>query len=201
MPAARRRRQRAVRTTDPKPAPEELATVQAFVNTGRPEKTADELASPRELGRWLASHGLLKAGIELSEDERRRAVEVRVGLRALLAAHRGGKVDTAAVECLEPAAGSARLDLRFDDGGVPAGFGPAAGSIDDALGELLAFVATGRLAGHWPLLKLCARDGCGRAFYDGSQSRTSKWCNARCGDRVRAAAYRRTDWHKSVFKR
>ncbi len=34
--------------------------------------------------------------------------------------------------------------------------------------------------------------------FDDSQSRTGKWCTARCGDRVRAAAYRRTARYKQL---
>ena len=97
--------------------------------------------------------------------------------------------------CLERAAGNARLELRFDDTG-PAGFGPGSRSFDDALGGLLAAAATARLEGLWPLFKLCARDGCRRAFFDRSKSHTAKWCNARCGDRVRAEAYRKTGNHR-----
>ena len=31
------------------------------------------------------------------------------------------------------------------------------------------------------------------AFWDASKSRTTKWCTARCGDRVRSERYRGTD--------
>ncbi len=49
---------------------------------------------------------------------------------------------------------------------MPVGFGPASRSFDDALGALAGIVATARLDGRWPQLKICARGDCGRAFFD-----------------------------------
>ena len=199
LPAAKKRR-RMPRTAKARPAPGDLALVQAFVNTTIPEK-GDELASPRRLAGWLARHGLLEAGSELLEADLQRALDARSGIRALVFATTVGREpETRAVDRLQQLAPGVSAEVRFDDGG-PIGFGSAARGLDDALGMIFAAIAAARLAGHWSLFKLCARDECRRAFYDASQSRTGKWCTARCGDRVRAAAYRRTDWYKSVIKR
>ena len=196
-PPPPKKRRRSPRTSEPRPAPSDLAPVQAFVNTVITER-GDELESPEQLGGWLARHGLLEAGVEPGEEDWRRALAVRAGLRQLaFATTVGREPDAEAVERLEKAVAGARPGLRFDAGG-PAGFASAKGGVDDALAALLAAVAAARLAGHWPLFKLCARDGCHRAFYDASQSRTGKWCTVRCGDRVRAAAYRRTRWYKRL---
>ncbi len=191
------KRRRPPRTSQPRPAPGDLARVQAFVNTTVSER-GDELSTPQQLGLWLARHKLLDAGVEPTEDDWRRALEVRVGLRELaLATTLGREPNPEAVARLERAAAGARSGLRFDAGG-PAGFASTTGSFGEALGSLLAAVAAARLAGQWSLFKICARDGCRRAFFDASQNRTGKWCTDRCGDRVRAAAYRRTDWYKSL---
>ncbi len=174
-----------------RPAPGDLETVQAFANTTGPGVEADELASPEGLAGWLIDRGLLAAGSELSEDDRRRAVAVRWGLRSLLAANAGAKLDPEAVQRLKQATGAARFRLSFDDGG-PSGVEPAAPNIDDALGHLLEVVARARRAHRWELLKICARSGCRRAFYDFSQNHGAMFCTRRCADRVRAEAYRKS---------
>ncbi len=190
QPRRSKKRRRLPRTSEPRPAPGDLAQVQAFVNTVVPEQ-GDQLADPRQLGTWLVRHGLLDDGIEPSEDDWRRALEVRAGLRAMVhATTYRRQADAGAIERLAEAAGGVSSGIRFDDDG-PAGYDSAAGSAGDALGMLLAAVAAARQTDHWPLFKLCARKGCHRAFYDASQNRSGKWCTARCGDRVRAAAYRR----------
>ncbi len=197
MPTSRwKKRSQPPRTSEIRPATGDLALVQAFVNTTVPER-GDELSSPRALGRWLARSGLLDAGIEPTEEAWRQALQVRVGLREMvLATTLGREPDAEAIARLEQAAAGARPELRFDAGG-PIGFASAAGSAGDALAPLLATVAAARLTGQWALFKICARDGCRRVFYDTSQSRTGKWCTDQCGDRVRAAAYRRSGRYKA----
>ncbi len=190
-PPASEKRRRMPRTSKPRPAPGDLARVQAFINTTTPAG-GDELASPRRLAEWLARWGLLDISVELGEEDLRRTRDLRAGLRSLLFAQMVGReVNASAFSRFQRAAVGVRTDVRLDDDG-PAGFASAGGSLDDALGTLLATVAAARLAGQWSLLKLCAREDCGRAFFDLSQSRTGRWCTARCGDRVRAAAYRRS---------
>ena len=179
---------KAARAAGLKLAPGDLGTLQAFVNTVAHGKKGDELADVEKLGRWLVRHRLLDAGTILGETERRRALDARRGFRVLMLGNSGVEVDEEAVQRLERAAEGGRLAVRFDSGG-PGGFGPASGGFDDALGALAAIVATARLEGLWPQMKLCARKGCGRAFFDASASRTGVWCSPQCGDRVRRAAH------------
>ncbi len=148
-----------------------------------------EPASPALLKRWLKHHGLLDANATLGEPERRRALDVRRGLRALILGNSGVEVDDEVLLRLEQATEDGRLVVRFDSGG-PGGFGPAAGRFDDALAALVAFVAAARLDGTWQHFKLCARGDCGRAFFDASVSHTGVWCSPQCGDRVRSAVRR-----------
>ncbi len=173
----------------PYPAPGELETIQAFVNTAPIDGQADSLANPAALGRWLSRRGLLPAEVEISERDLKRALEVRGALRALLAAKTRGEPDAEAAARLEQAAGEARCRPRYDDGG-PVGFGAAEASLDSALGAVLAAFVVARATVYWPPFRLCDRKGCRRAFYDASRSRTGRWCTRRCGNRMRTATYR-----------
>ena len=88
-------------------------------------------------------------------------------------------------------AGTAKCRLRYDESG-PSGFEAAEPIIEGAVGAILAAYVVARAMADWPHFKLCAREGCGRAFYDASRSRTGRWCTKRCGNRVRGATYRRS---------
>ncbi len=63
-------------------APGELAIVQAFVNSADLQVKTDQLSSPRALRDWLAGWGLLDVSAELTDEDLRRAIEVRKGLPA-----------------------------------------------------------------------------------------------------------------------
>ncbi len=188
--AKRSRQRKAARAAGVKPAPGALETVQAFLSTVARGKSADELATPAQLGRWLEHRGLLATGTTLDEAQLRCAHDLRRGLRALILAKTNALADPGAVEQLTAAVAGGRFTLRFE-AGVPVGFAPASRSFDDALGALAAIVVTARLEGHWPRLKICPERGCGQPFFDASQSLTGKWCSPRCGERHRAAVYRR----------
>ena len=191
MPAGQRRRRKAPKPSEPRPAPGDLALVQQFVNTASAGEVPDGLATPAALGRWLIARRLLDDGVELDDAQHRRGLEVRAGLRALIV-DGGGVAAAPAVQRLEPAVTPARFALRFDDAGRPVGYRAASDGVDDALGALVAVAVASRLEGSWPQLKLCARGECGRAFFDMSQSGNGRWCVLQCGNRVRAAAYRRS---------
>lgn len=196
MAAARPRRRKAPKTSEPKPAPGNLALVQAFVNTASSDSGSDALATPQELGRWLSRRQLLDADVELDNNQRQRALDLRTGLRTLIL-DSGADVDAKDLRRLEHAA-PARFELRFDDDGRPVSFGAVSGGFDDALGALVAIAVAARSEDRWRRLKLCARSGCRRAFFD--PSRGGKWCTPRCGYQVRSAAYRRTDkYHKPTW--
>ncbi len=85
------------RIAAPVPAPGEFEVVRAFADTAGAGAKVDELASPEGLARWLVRHRLLAPGTELGEAERRRAIEVRWGLRTLIAANSGAELDPDAV--------------------------------------------------------------------------------------------------------
>lgn len=195
--ATRKRRRTAAgpRIATPLPAPGELETVRAFLDTAPSGDRAEELATAEDLAAWLIDRGLLEAGTELGEKDRRRAIEVRRGLRALVAARDGGAVDGEVLSAVGSAAAAARFRLRVE-AGVPVGFEPVSRTLDDAFGALLAPVAAAHRDGLWQRFKICARGDCRRVFFDSSRSNQAKYCTRRCGDRERARAYRRSEKYR-----
>lgn len=174
-----------------RPAPGELAEVQAFVNTADLESAsadADELATAGSATAWLRGRG---TGLEhpLTEEERRRLVEVREGLRSLLAAHHGHPAGVAVAARLDHLMAGVRLRPRVSDAGVT--LVAAGGGLDGYLGRLAAAIGEARVGGTWERLKVCRSDSCRWAFYDHSKNARSSWCSMRvCGARAKARAYR-----------
>ena len=160
--------------------------MQAFINTHYDlvhEHEAEVLASPEALGRWLASHRLLGADAPISAPDLRRALAVREGLRTLA----GGRADASTLTAL----GGANVEIRFEPDG-PRLEPTDAGTVDGAIGVLLAIVAREMLSGRWSRLKVCPGHDCGWAFYDGSRNRTGRWCSMSvCGGRAKARAHYR----------
>jgi predicted RNA-binding Zn ribbon-like protein len=176
------------------PAPGELGLVQAFVNTHydlEHDRGAEILHSPSALGGWLAQRGLLDSPRieDLTRADLRRAVDVREGLRAMLAANNEEHWDAAAVAQLNRAGTRPGVVIQFTPDGPL--FQPHAGDLDGAFGVLFAIVARAQLEGSWSRLKACPGDDCGWAFYDYSRNQASGWCSmAVCGQRSKARAYR-----------
>ena len=177
-------------TTPEKRAPEPLRLVQQFVNSADLEEGKEDLDTPAALGDWLRARDLLRSGKEISGADHRRALAVREGLRAMLAAHNGGTPDPAAVKRLEEAAGHASLRPSFPPGESPRLI-PACQGVSGALAQLLGIVAASAADGSWGRLKACADDGCQWAFYDHSKNRSGRWCSmSTCGNQQKARSYR-----------
>lgn len=173
------------------PAPGELRILHAFVSTADLRSKADQLASPRALGDWLARWGLLSRGVELQQAELERALAVRRALHALLLANNRFELDEKAVDRLDREAARAATRVRFATGGTT-WFEPASDDLDGALGQLFAIVAMARSEGLWRRLKACANRNCRTVFYDVSANRSGKWCSKqRCGNRINARNARR----------
>jgi predicted RNA-binding Zn ribbon-like protein len=176
-------------TRDPEPAPGRLELVQAFLNTAKVKENPERLASPRQLGRWLAHRGLLPAATELQAVDLQRALDLREGLRGLLAGHRGAEVPVKAFDRLEAAIGDTSFRLRFDHDGT-LGLEAAPQTFDAALAKILEAVLWARSEGLWRRLKTCRNAECRRALFDTTKSLTTKWCTRRCGERMRGRSYR-----------
>jgi predicted RNA-binding Zn ribbon-like protein len=172
------------------PAPGDLEHVRRFVNTYDAEDESDRIASPSELGAWLAERGLLDTGHRVTPAEHRRALEVRSALHATLVSHHGEPLAPEAPEVLEDAACRARLGVRFSDQGCSR-LEPRAGGVDGAMGRLLAIAHEADVSGRWARLKVCPADDCLVAFYDQSRNRSGVWCDmAVCGNRAKVREYR-----------
>jgi len=138
------------------------------------EKDEEELDSPQALRRWLLAHGLIETTTPVSAADLRRALDVREGLRALLAAHNGAPLDREAMARLEAAAGRATLRPGIAPDGTP-----------------VLVPARRCRRGTWSRLKARADEDCRWAFYDHSKNRSGRWCSIRtCGNQHKARALR-----------
>ena len=174
-----------------KPAPSELAVIEAFVNTVDLEDGEEALSIPTELSGWLAEHDLADPGEAFSHDDLARAVAVREALRGLLLANTGGALDPAAPATLTAAADRAQLTVAVDEHGH-ARVEPRAAGIDRVFGRLLGIVARAQADGSWERMKACPWHSCHVAFYDHSRNRSRTWCSMEvCGNRAKAQTYRR----------
>jgi predicted RNA-binding Zn ribbon-like protein len=172
------------------PAPGELALLQRFVNTVDMEDDVEVLQAPADLRRWLADHELAAASSRLTDEDFRRAIQVREAFRSVLHANNGAPLDPDAVAVLDAAARAAELTVRWDEHGH-ANLVPARKGLDGAVGRLLAIAYRARVDGTWERLKACPEESCGWAFYDRSRNRSSTWCSmAVCGNRAKARTFR-----------
>ena len=169
-----------------RPAPDELALVQAFVNSVELPDGEDELASTGSTAAWLSAQGTQVSAV--SESDRRLLVDLRERLRDLLEGHTGE--DVGPDVCARVQALLARAPLR------PVVSAHGAALVSDAPGAL-GFV--GRISAaiasasdeSWSRLKVCRSDTCRWAFYDQSKNGRGAWCSMRsCGSREKARAYR-----------
>lgn len=187
-------RKRGSGTDDPRwqsqirPAPGDLRVVQALVNTAGIGSHAEELSSPRALADWLRRWKLLDRRSELAPADPGQMRRVRSALRSLIHANHGPEPAPETLEILDRAATAAPLHVRFVGGPR---FEPSGDGLAEALARLFEIAALAHHVGRWQRLKLCARDGCGAAFYDFSNARSAKWCSARCGDRGSSRTYRK----------
>jgi predicted RNA-binding Zn ribbon-like protein len=174
---------------DRDPAPNAgLHLLQDFVNTNDVEAGDDALSTPERLHRWLVGRDL--ASLErVTQDELRRTLEVREGLRAMGRANNGEPLDTRQVAALNRAANAIPLvvGVEPDDWSLR----PATRGVDGFLGTILAIVARSMADGSWSRIKACRNDTCHWLFYDQSRNRSGTWCTmAACGSRMKSRAYR-----------
>lgn len=171
-------------------APGQLGLVESFLNTIDYEKGTDALGDLSTTQAWLAARRLASPGTEWDDADRRRLVDVRTALRALIAGNAGAGVQRRAVTTLNEAARRVRLGVRLhpEDGYRMMAEGVG---IDRPIGELLMSVTGAMAAGSWNRLKVCANEACQLAFYDWSRNRSGRWCSmAKCGNRMKGRAYR-----------
>ena len=175
------------------PAPGELALVQSFLNT-RWDLRADHgeaFVSGEALAAWLSARDLLSFKRQLDDDDLRRALAVREGLRAVAFSNNGHRLDESAVDAMHRASASARAGIRIEPNG-PRFLLDADAGLDGAIGALYAIVAGAMIDGSWRRLKACPGRHCGWAFYDHSRNQSARWCSMSvCGDREKSRVYYR----------
>jgi len=154
----------------------------------RPEPK-DLLATPRDLGRWLAAAGLAPRALEPTAEELQEARELREALYRLALACARGQSFAAKDRALlnrwaaepPPAPQLGPKGLTWTGGGVR---------------TLLAAVARdgvelfgGPLAAR---IRECAGEGCALLFVDTSRSGERRWCSMTgCGNKAKVAEFRR----------
>ena len=176
--------------SSPMPAPGDLRLLQDLANTRDGASGQEKLGSPAEMADWLVSQGLIAADLELSAEDRQRVVELRDGLRLLLARRDRTQVGMKVIERINRAVKGAKLEIRLGPDGNPRA-DALSGTLDHAFGRWLSVIVNAFHEGEWIRLKVCANPACRIAFYDGSKSRARRWCTKRCGDRLRSRVYRR----------
>jgi predicted RNA-binding Zn ribbon-like protein len=171
------------------PAPGQLETLRAFVNTLDIEEATDDFATPEGLSQWLARHGLAAAA-RVSPADLANAVALREALRGVLREH-AGHPGQSPVTAIEAIAAALPVRLAVDDEGVVTAVA-ATGGVQGALARLLLIAAAAAGQGTWSRLKACVADDCQWAFYDRSPARNGRWCSMSiCGSRAKSRAYRR----------
>jgi predicted RNA-binding Zn ribbon-like protein len=188
----------------------------ALVNTRHNSRTGpvDHLATPEELGEWLAWRSLVAregarsgagragparaaasaaAGGAPTDADLSAAHALREAIRELLVAAIEGRspAPSAVVTVNDASARAPAADqLRWDEGGpLRTRSAPGAGEVERALAAL-AEDAIGLVCGERRGdLIACEAPGCVRLLLKDHPRR--HWCSTRCGDRVRAARHYR----------
>lgn len=172
----------------PKAAPEPLRLVQRFVNSVDLENAIDALSSPRALGAWLQESGL-SVGEDPTDDDLRRAIELREAIRDLLHANNGGLPSRESVGIVNRVARASRIVVELDEG-ARVRLEPSSGGVGAAFGAILAVCFSAILDGSWARLKSCRN--CHWVFHDYSRNRSARWCSmSLCGNRLKTRSYRR----------
>ena len=182
-----------------RPAPGDLAVVQAFVNTNDLEGEDERLGDPAALGSWLVDARLCPPGTRPTRAEFALAVDVREGLRALGRANNGEPLASGELRGLNDAVRRIPLVARFERDAWH--LDPSSQGVQEALGWILSVVVETMSDGSWFCMKACRRDRCRCLFYDYSKNHSGVWCAMEiCGNKEKALAYRRRSRARSAGK-
>jgi predicted RNA-binding Zn ribbon-like protein len=161
-----------------------------FLSTVAERGTSDEekLRSEKDLADWIKQSGIVDTAPPVTKRALEDAKAIREAMFRLVAALINHQTPNPADRALVNAAaeGSPPL-LRLDDDGLH-----RSGDSDAVLAVLARdcldlFDSPDRAALRW-----CADANCTRAFVDRSRGQRRRWCGMKgCGDRAKAAAYRR----------
>jgi predicted RNA-binding Zn ribbon-like protein len=166
------------------PALDFVATVAEWTSSH-----VERLTSPEDLADWLVQAGLLDIHPSAGQADLTEARELRLRMYEFLLALTSG----------HPVARDARTMLnRYAAGPLPlvtlttAGLPATTGSVMSGLTQLARHAIALAADDRRPYISWCDDDSCTRAFLDRSRGRRRRWCGMTgCGDRAKAAAYRR----------
>ena len=162
-----------------------------FLATIAERGTTDEekLQAPGDLAAWVAESGLVSAPVAVSVDQLAAAVRLREAMDRVL----GARIDGArpAREDRELVNAAARrpqpIPRLTGTGGLE-----RAGDLDAVLAALACDCIELFAGRDGALLRRCADPACTRLYVDRSHGQRRRWCEMKgCGDRAKAAAYRR----------
>src|SRR5436190_1610625 len=156
-----------------RPAPEPLRLVQALVNSCDALTDRETLATPGDLERWMARHGIEPGPRPPRPRDVAYLRQVREAIRAILATHNGAPHDPDALLVLRRASERASLGAGFDHAGRPVLSWTGAG-LEGVLSAVLRSAVAGGGDGRWERLRACQE--CGWVFYDHSRNRSGSWC-------------------------
>jgi predicted RNA-binding Zn ribbon-like protein len=161
-----------------------------FLSTIAERGTRDEekLRSAQDLTDWIEQSGIVDTAPPVTQQALERGKALREAMFRLVAALINHQTPSVTDRALVNAAAEVSPPvLRLDDDGLHR-YGDT-----DAVLALLArdcldlFDSPDRAALHW-----CADATCTRPFIDRSRGQRRRWCGMKgCGDRAKAAAYRR----------
>lgn len=149
----------------------------------------DLLATPRDLGRWLAAAGLAQRPPEPTAEELEQARDLREALYRLALASARGRSFAAKDRALlnrwaaeaPPAPQLGPKGITWTGGGVRSLLAAVARDGVELLGGPLA-----------ARIRECAGEGCALLFVDASRSGERRWCSMTgCGNKAKVAELRR----------
>ncbi|HWS49640.1 MAG TPA: CGNR zinc finger domain-containing protein [Microbacterium sp.] len=151
----------------------------------------EKLPSASALAEWLVLGRALSAPPDVSPDDFDHAIGLREATYAALRDRAAGRqIQAPTLALINAAAAHPTPVPELSSGGLV-----SHGSVDAAL-ALVARAAQTALID--PRMRFCAGVDCTRPFIDASRGGTRRWCGmSGCGDRAKAAAYRRRMGSKS----
>lgn len=161
-----------------------------FLSTVAARGTSDEekLRSEKDLADWIKQSGIVDTAPPVTKQALEDAKAIREAMFRLVAALINHQTPNPADRALVNAAAEVSPPLlQLDDDGLH-----RSGDADAVLAVLARdcldlFDSPDRAALRW-----CADANCTRAFIDRSRGQRRRWCGMKgCGDRAKAAAYRR----------
>ena len=176
------------RSTVSKPPPVAPGVLVGLLSTRAAAGRGEQLRHASAAAAWLIEQGLLPPDAEVTEAERRRLLELREDLYALLIDPRRRWTGEAA-RLFNRRIRDAPLEVSVTSDRTVRIASPDR-TFDGALGKIVSLVVHSYFAGQWKRFKECAREECLRVFYDDSRGGARRWCDERCGDKVRTRKHR-----------